>query len=114
MRCCARRPCEGCFVKGAVPMGSIHSGASQSSRVAAVPAATSLRAGIINRLRRADLAPAVLINAGISFVAHVIFGTNYGYFRDELYVMAMSQHPALGYVDVPPLVPWVTLIPRFL
>src|SRR5205085_9899435 len=26
----------------------------------------------------------------------------------------MSQHPAFGYVDVPPLVPWITLIPRFL
>ena len=61
-----------------------------------------------------DLAPAVLIIAGISFVVHVIFGENYGYFRDELYVMAMSQHPALGYVDVPPLVPLLTLIPRFL
>src|SRR5258706_12792642 len=79
-----------------------------------MPAATSLRASIIALLRRADLAPAVLIIAGISFVAHVIFGTNYGYFRDELYVMAMIHHPALGYVDVPPLVPWITLIPRFL
>ena len=95
-------------------MGSIPSAASHLSGVAAVPAATSLRAGIITLLRRADLAPAVLIIAGISFVAHVIFGTNYGYFRDELYVMAMSHHPALGYVDVPPLVPWITLIPRFL
>src|SRR5262245_44060956 len=28
--------------------------------------------------------------------------------------MAMSQHPAFGYVDVSPLVPWITLIPRFL
>src|SRR5690348_6085687 len=114
MRCCAKRPCDGCFVKGAVPMGSIPSGASHSSGVTAVPAATSLRAGIITLLRRADLAPAVLIIAGISFVAHVIFGTNYGYFRDELYVLAMSQHPALGYVDVPPLVPWITLLPRLL
>ena len=44
----------------------------------------------------------------------MLVGNNYGYFRDELYVMAMSQHPAFGYVDVPPLVPWITLIPRFL
>ena len=41
-------------------------------------------------------------------------GNNYGYFRDELYLVAMSHHPAFGYVDVPPLVPWTTLIPRFL
>ncbi len=76
--------------------------------------ASSLRVGAANLIRRADLAPAVLIIAGISFLAHVAFGNNYGYFRDELYVMAMSQHPAFGYVDVPPLVPWITLIPRFL
>jgi 4-amino-4-deoxy-L-arabinose transferase-like glycosyltransferase len=65
-------------------------------------------------LRRLDLAPAVLIIAGISFLAHVLVGDNYGYFRDELYVLAMSQHPGFGYVDVPPLVPWITLIPRLL
>jgi hypothetical protein len=77
-------------------------------------AASSLRAGITTLYRRADLAPAVLIIAGVSFLIHVLIGDNYGYFRDELYVLAMSQHPAFGYVDVPPLVPWITLIPRFL
>ncbi|HEX6797401.1 MAG TPA: glycosyltransferase family 39 protein [Ktedonobacterales bacterium] len=76
--------------------------------------AARARAGIATLYRRLDLAPAVLIIAGISFVAHVAIGNNYGYFRDELYVMAMSHHPAFGYVDVPPLVPWITLIPRFL
>jgi putative flippase GtrA len=81
---------------------------------AAMSAAASLRVGIITRFRRADLAPAVFIIAGLSFLAHVLVGNNYGYFRDELYVMAMSQHPAFGYTDVPPLVPWITLIPRFL
>lgn len=87
---------------------------SQSSKVVAMSAAASLRTGITNLYRRADLAPAVLIVAFISFVAHVLVGNNYGYFRDELYVLAMSQHPAFGYVDVPPLVPWITLIPRLL
>src|SRR5690242_14386586 len=89
-------------------------GVSKSSKGVAMPAASSLRAGITTLYRRADLAPAVLIIAGISFVAHVLVGNNYGYFRDELYVMAMSHHPAFGYVDVPPLVPWITLIPRVL
>jgi len=79
-----------------------------------MPAASSLRAGITTLYRRADLAPAVLIVAGISFLAHVLVGDNYGYFRDELYVLAMSQHPAFGYVDVPSLVPWITLLPRLL
>lgn len=73
-----------------------------------------LRNGINALYRRLDLAPAVLIIAGISFLVHVLVGNNYGYFRDELYMMAMSHHPAFGYVDVPPLVPWITLIPRFL
>ena len=77
-------------------------------------AALSARDGITSLFRRINLAPAVLIIAGVSFLAHVLVGNNYGYFRDELYVMAMSQHPAFGYVDVPPLVPWITLIPRFL
>jgi len=70
---------------------------SKSSIVAAMPAGSSLRAGITTLYRRLDLAPAVLIIAGISFLVHVIFGTNYGYFRDELYMLAMSQHPAFGY-----------------
>ncbi len=95
-------------------MGLMLTGVFKSSKVVAMPAASSLRAGITNLLRRADLAPAVLIVAFISFLAHVLVGDNYGYFRDELYVLAMSQHPAFGYVDVPPLVPWVTLIPRLL
>jgi hypothetical protein len=87
---------------------------SQSLKGAVMSAASSLRAGITNLYRRADLAPAVLIVAFISFLAHVLVGDNYGYFRDELYVLAMSQHPGFGYVDVPPLVPWIALIPRFL
>jgi hypothetical protein len=76
--------------------------------------ASSLRSGITNLFRRADLAPAVWVIAGVSLLAHVLVGNNYGYFRDELYFIAMSHHPAFGYVDVPPLVAWITLIPRFL
>jgi 4-amino-4-deoxy-L-arabinose transferase-like glycosyltransferase len=95
-------------------MGHMLTGVSQSSKVGALPAASSLRAGIITLYRRADLAPAVLIIAFISFLAHVLVGGNYGYFRDELYVLAMSQHPAFGYVDVPPLVPLITTLPRLL
>lgn len=95
-------------------MGLIRRDVSQSAQVVAIRAASSLHASITTLLRRADLAPAVLIIAGISFLAHVLVGDNYGYFRDELYVLAMSQHPSFGYVDVPPLVPWITLIPRLL
>jgi 4-amino-4-deoxy-L-arabinose transferase-like glycosyltransferase len=102
------------FAKGAVLMELKLTGVSQSSQENAKRAASSLRASITNLFRRLDIAPTVLIIAGISFLAHVVVGNSYGYFRDELYVLAMSQHPAFGYVDVPPLVPWITLIPRFL
>src|SRR5215813_11730842 len=95
-------------------MGLLLQDVSHSSQAVAARAASSLRAGITTLYRRANLAPSVLIIAFISFVAHVLVGDNYGYFRDELYVLAMSQHPAPGYVDVPPLVPWITLIPRLL
>jgi hypothetical protein len=95
-------------------MGLQLRGVSKSSNVVAMSAASLLRAGITTLLRRADLAPAVLIVAFISLLAHVLVGDDYGYFRDELYVLAMSQHPAFGYVDVPPLVPWITLLPRLL
>src|SRR5215471_483243 len=102
------------FAKGSILMGLLLRGVSQSSQGVTMPAASSLHAGITNLLHRADLAPAVPIIAFISFLAHVLVGDNYGYFRDELYVLAMSNHPAFGYVDVPPLVPWITLIPRLL
>lgn len=95
-------------------MGLLPGGVSYTSKGEAMHAASLVRGGISKLVQRADLAPAVLIIAGVSFLVHVVVGTNYGYFRDELYVMAMSQHPDFGYVDVPPLVPWITLIPRFL
>src|SRR5579884_1392918 len=95
-------------------MSLTSSDVSTSPRAIAIPSVASLRAGAARLYRRLDLAPAVLIVAGISFVVHVIFANNYGYFRDELYFMAMSHHPDFGYVDVPPLVPWITLIPRFI
>jgi 4-amino-4-deoxy-L-arabinose transferase-like glycosyltransferase len=110
----AKQLLAGCFAKGSVLMELKLTSVSPSSQGVAMPAASSLPAFITALYRRADLAPAVLIVAFISFLAHVLVGANYGYFRDELYVLAMSHHPAFGYVDVPPLVPWITLLPRVL
>jgi 4-amino-4-deoxy-L-arabinose transferase-like glycosyltransferase len=36
----------------------------------------------------------------------------YGWFRDELYYLACGAHPALGYVDHPPLIGWVAWLVR--
>jgi hypothetical protein len=36
------------------------------------------------------------------FALHMIFSTRYGYFGDELYFLACSEHLDWGYVDLPP------------
>jgi Dolichyl-phosphate-mannose-protein mannosyltransferase len=53
---------------------------------------------------------------GIAVVAAVAFGlemaisARYGYVRDELYFLAAGQHLAFGYVDQPPLTPWLARV----
>jgi Dolichyl-phosphate-mannose-protein mannosyltransferase len=43
--------------------------------------------------------------AAVTFVLHLAGNPHYGFFRDELYFIVCGRHPALGYVDQPPLVP---------
>ncbi len=38
-------------------------------------------------------------------VCHLIISENYGYFLDELYTIACSQHISLAFVDIPPVAP---------
>jgi dolichyl-phosphate-mannose--protein O-mannosyl transferase len=48
----------------------------------------------------------------IHFISNGFF--NYGYFRDELYYLACSDHLAWGYVDQPPLSIFLLAISRLL
>jgi hypothetical protein len=49
-----------------------------------------------------------------NFVFHWYFNNRYGYFRDEFDYMACGDHLAWGYVDQPPLVPFLIKICRLI
>jgi hypothetical protein len=54
----------------------------------------------------------VLVLAFANFLLHLYFNNRYGYFRDEFDYMACGDHLAWGYVDHPPLVPFLLKICR--
>src|SRR5215510_11626070 len=43
---------------------------------------------------------------------HIYFNNRYGYFRDEFDYMSCGDHLQWGYVDQPPLIPFLTHISR--
>src|SRR5712675_1841005 len=45
---------------------------------------------------------------------HLYFNNRYGYFRDEFDYIACGDHLAWGYVDQPPLVPFLVKVSRLL
>lgn len=52
----------------------------------------------------------LLVVAGfcaIKLLVHLALVTRYGYHGDELYFLDCGRHLALGYVDHPPLIPWI-------
>jgi hypothetical protein len=54
--------------------------------------------------------PAVLGIALASFALHMFFNNRYDYFRDEFDYIICGRHLAWGYVDQPPLVPFLSRV----
>jgi len=54
------------------------------------------------------LHPSAYILALGTVVAHLAFNHRFGYYRDELYFIDCAKHLSWGYVDQPPLTPFVT------
>src|SRR5919205_201818 len=52
----------------------------------------------------------VIAIASAKLLLHSWFNNRYGYFRDEFDYIACGRHLAWGYVDQPPLVPFLTRI----
>ena len=54
----------------------------------------------------------IWIIALASMLFHTYFNNRYGYFRDEFDYMSCGDHLAWGYVDQPPLIPFLIHICR--
>ena len=70
---------------------------------------------------KSNRAPRTLLSSGMAFVIaiatgkvvlHCIFNNRYGYFRDEFDYLACGDHLAWGYVDQPPLLPFLVRVSR--
>ena len=70
---------------------------------------------LTERDRQSFLAGGMLIVLAIALaklLLHCYFNNRYGYFRDEFDYLACGQHLAWGYVDQPPLLPFLARISR--
>src|SRR5712671_1970540 len=68
-----------------------------------------------SRAPRTFFAGGMLIVVAIALgklVFHCIFNNRYGYFRDEFDYMSCGDHLAWGYVDQPPLLPFLVRVSR--
>src|SRR5262247_3512210 len=54
----------------------------------------------------------VIVVAFALLIFHCIFNNRYGYFRDEFDYLSCGDHLAWGYVDQPPLLPFLARVSR--
>jgi hypothetical protein len=63
----------------------------------------------VRRWWRRPTAPLIAL-ATVKLVVHLATNGIYGFQRDEMYYVISGQHPALGYVDYPPVTPMLARI----
>src|ERR1700750_966088 len=51
--------------------------------------------------------PVVIAMSAALLVVHCVFNNRYDFFRDEFNYLACARHVGWGYVDQPPLIPWL-------
>jgi hypothetical protein len=76
-------------------------------------AATTVERPAPNPVRQSPVITGMAVVLAIAlakFLFHVYFNNRYGYFRDEFDYIACARHLAWGYVDQPPLLPFLTRI----
>ena len=56
------------------------------------------------------LHPSAYVLALATIGLHLAFSHRFGYYRDELYFIDCAKHLSWGYVDQPPLAPFVTML----
>ena len=66
--------------------------------------AGSVSSAAVRRWWHRPTAP-LLVIAALKFAVHLATNGVYGFQRDEMYYIISGQHPALGYVDYPPVTP---------
>src|SRR5512133_3057891 len=69
---------------------------------------------LIKPFKLSHVSLVIMIGAILKFALHMYIAPGYGFFFDELYTNALSRHLAFGYVDLPPLVPALVALSRFL
>ena len=73
----------------------------------------AISASISDRNRQLRIAMLIVwVIAAAKLLFHIYFNNRYGYFRDEFDYMSCGDHLAWGYVDQPPLIPFLIHVSR--